>query len=298
MSTALFLEQSFNGLQYGMMLFLMVVGVTLVFGVMRLINLAHGAMFMVAGYLSASAYQLTGSFLAGLFAAAAGASVLALVLELTIMRRLYQRSHLEQLLATFGITMFMNELVVVIWGREPIYSRVPDWLSGQVDLAGIPYPAYRLAITLVAAIVGALLYWFLSSTRGGMLVRAGADNRRMLAGLGVNVVALYTAIFTLSAFLAALAGMLIAPLVSMQSGAGDPILILTLTIMTIGGVGSLRGAFVASLLVGMLDTYGRMLLPQLLGASAGNTFANMLVYAFMAAVIVWRPTGLFASKGV
>lgn len=296
MTSSIFLEQVFNGFQYGMLLFLMATGVTLVFGVMRLVNLAHGSMFMVGGYLAASTVQATGSFwLAGLVALA-GAGILAAVLEVLVVRPLYQRGHLDQLLATFGVTLTLNELVVVIWGREPIFVRAPEILSGHTEIFGFPYPVYRLAITGVAVLVGLALIWLVTRTRFGMLVRAGADNRMMVAGLGVNVTVLYTLVFALAALLAALAGMMSGPLIAMQPGVGDPLLILTLTIVCIGGFGSLKGALAASLLVGMFDTFGRIFAPQWFGA-AGNTLANMLVYVMMAAVLFYRPAGLFAGAG-
>lgn len=292
---AIVLEQLFNGIQLGMLLFLMAVGVTLVFGVMRLINLAHGAMFMVAGYLSAAAYRATGSLSASMVAALAGIMAIAVLLEVAIIRPLYRRDHLDQLLATFGVTIFLNELVIVIWGREPVFMQIPAFLSGHFELfPGLHYPAYRIAITMVAALAGAVLYWLLTRTRVGMLIRAGADNRGMVAELGVNIGMLYTFIFGLGAVLAGLAGVMIGPLVSMQPGMGDPVLILTLTIITIGGVGSIRGALLASMLVGILDTFGRILMPQMFGA-AGNALANMLVYVVMAGVLVWRPAGLLPS---
>ena len=295
MSPAIILEQLFNGIQFGMLLFLMAVGVTLVFGVMRLINLAHGAMFMMAGYLSAAAYRATGSFLASVAAALVGVMAIAALLEVSVIRPLYRRDRLDQLLATFGVTIFLNELVILIWGREPVFMQVPSFLSGQIELyPGLHYPAYRIAITTVAALAGATLYWLLTRTRAGMLIRAGADNRSMVAELGVNIAALYTFVFALGAVLAGLAGVMIGPLVSMQSGMGDPVLILTLTIITIGGVGSIRGALIASILVGILDTFGRLVMPQLFGA-AGNALANMLVYMVMAAVLVWMPAGLLSS---
>lgn len=298
MPAAVLLEQLLNGIQLGMLLFLMAVGVTLVFGVMRVINLAHGTMFMLAGYFSAAAYRASGSFAMALLAALAGVVAVALVLEIAIVRPLYRRAHLDQLLATFGVTLFLNELVIVIWGREPVFMRVPDFLSGQIEIIpGVPYPSYRLAIAAVAMLAGGALYWLLARTRSGMLIRAGADNRSMVAQLGVNVGALYSFVFALGAGLAGLAGLMIGPLVSMQPGMGDPVLILTLTVVTIGGIGSLRGALLASLLVGLLDTFGRILMPPLFGP-AGNALANMLVYVLMAAVLVWRPAGLLrAARG-
>lgn len=296
MAITTLLEQVFNGFQYGMLLFLMAMGVTLVFGVMRLVNLAHGSMFMCGGYLASSALQATGSYWIAVLVGLVGSAILAAVLEVLVVRPLYRRGHLDQLLATFGVTLTLNELVVVIWGREPIFVRVPEFLSGHTEIFGFPYPVYRLAITGVAVVAGLGLIWLINRTRFGMLIRAGADHREMVSGLGVNVTVLYTLVFALAALLAALAGIMSGPLVAMQPGVGDPILILTLTVVTIGGFGSLRGALVASLLVGMFDTFGRIFAPQLLGA-AGNTLANMLVYVIMIAVLFYRPAGLFSTPG-
>ncbi|RII83265.1 branched-chain amino acid ABC transporter permease [Neopusillimonas maritima] len=296
MSFSILLEQLFNGFQYGMLLFLMAIGVTLVFGVMRLVNLAHGSMFMVGGYLASAAAQATGSFWLAALCALVGAAIMAAVIEILIVRSLYRRGHMDQLLATFGVTLTLNELIVVIWGREPVFVNVPAMLSGHTDILGFPYPVYRLAITGVAILAGLVLMWVVTKTRFGMLVRAGADNRTMVAGLGVNVTVLYTLVFALAAFLAALAGMMSGPLIAMQPGVGDPILILTLTVVCIGGFGSLKGALAASLLVGLLDTFGRIFAPQWFGA-AGNALASMLVYVLMAAVLYYRPAGLFATRG-
>jgi branched-chain amino acid transport system permease protein len=263
---------------------------------MRLVNLAHGSMFMVGGYLASAAAQATGSFwLAALFALA-GAAVMAAVLEILVVRPLYRRGHLDQLLATFGVTLTLNELIVVIWGRAPVFVNVPDILSGHTEILGFPYPVYRLAITGVAILAGLILVWLVTKTRFGMLVRAGADNRTMVAGLGVNVTVLYTLVFALAAVLAALSGMMSGPLIAMQPGVGDPILILTLTVVCIGGFGSLKGALAASLLVGLLDTFGRIFAPHWFGA-AGNALANMLVYVLMVAVLFYRPAGFFATRG-
>ncbi|QIM48120.1 branched-chain amino acid ABC transporter permease [Pusillimonas sp. DMV24BSW_D] len=296
MSFSILLEQLFNGFQYGMLLFLMAIGVTLVFGVMRLVNLAHGSMFMVGGYLASAAAQATGSFWLAALCALVGAAIMAAVIEILIVRPLYRRGHLDQLLATFGVTLTLNELIVVIWGRAPVFVSIPDILDGHTEMLGFPYPVYRLAITGVAILAGLILMWLVAKTRFGMLVRAGADNRTMVAGLGVNVTVLYTLVFALAALLAALAGMMSGPLIAMQPGVGDPILILTLTVVCIGGFGSLKGALVASLLVGLLDTFGRIFAPQWFGA-AGNALANMLVYILMAAVLYYRPAGLFTTRG-
>lgn len=297
MTPDLFIEQALNGIQLGMLLFLMSIGVTLVFGVMRVINLAHGAMLTLAASIAAGAYTMTNSLVLSGVLAVIGCIIAALVIEHLVVRKLYSRGHLDQVLATFGITLFVNELVIVVLGREPLFMPVPPVLSGQIEvLPGVIYPAYRLVITGATVVIGLLLFLLLTRTRVGALVRAGADDRQMVALLGSNIDRVYTAVFVLSAVLAAFAGIMIGPLISIQSGMGDPILILALVVIVIGGLGSVRGAFVASILVGCLDTAGRILLPQLLGSTAGAAVANMMVYLLMAAVLLVRPQGLFSSR--
>jgi branched-chain amino acid transport system permease protein len=297
MSLPLFVEQLFNGVQLGMMLFLMAVGVTLVFGIMRIINLAHGSMFMLGGYFLVAALSATGSTWLGLLLALAGAIAVAVVLELLVLRPLYARGPLDQVLATFGLTLFFNEFVVVIWGREPLSIDIPEFLTGHVAiLPGLSYPVYRLAITGVAIVAGAVLYLFITGTRVGALIRAGSEKREIVSALGVNIGLLYTLVFALGAALAALAGMMTGPLLSIESGNGDPVLILTLVVIVIGGLGSVRGALVGALLVGVFDTFSRVLLPQLLGISAGSGLTSMAVYILMAAILVYSRTGLFAAN--
>jgi branched-chain amino acid transport system permease protein len=292
----LLIEQTFNGIQLGMMLFLMAVGVSLVFGVMRLVNLAHGSMFMLGAYFAAAGHAWSGSYLVAALISLAGVVAVALVMELIVIRRLYERDHLAQILATFGLILTFNEAVTMLWGKDPVYVQPPELLSGAITiLPGVAYPAYRLAITIVAVIAGGGLYWLLTRTRTGMLIRAGADDRRMVAGLGVRVVALNTTVFVLGAALAALAGLLISPLITVQSGLAEPMLILALTVVVIGGIGSIKGALFASLLIGVLDTYGRVYVPLLIGSAAGNALANMLVYVLMALVIIVKPSGLFSQ---
>lgn len=296
MSVLLFVEQTFNGIQLGMMLFLVAVGVSLVFGVMRLVNLAHGSMFMLGAYFAAAGYNWSGSYWLAALASLAGVIVVALAMEVVVIRRLYERDHLAQILATFGLILTFNEAVTLVWGKDPVYLQPPGFLSGAVTLLpGVAYPAYRLAITVAAAVAGIALFWLLNRTRIGMLIRAGADDRRMVAGLGVPVVALYTAVFVLGAVLSALAGLLISPLITVQSGLAEPILILALTVIVIGGIGSMKGALCASLLVGVLDTYGRVYAPLLIGSAAGTALANMLIYLLMAIVILFKPAGLFSQ---
>jgi branched-chain amino acid transport system permease protein len=296
MTLALFIEQLFNGVQFGLMLFLMAVGVTLVFGIMRVINLAHGSLFMVGGYFLVEAYQDTGSYFLALPIALIAVVLVAAVLEILVLRPLYTRGPLDQVLATFGLTMFFNEAVVVIWGRVPLNLNVPPFLDGHLTIfPGVNYPVYRLAITGAAIVCGGLLYLLIVHTRIGALIRAGSDKREIVEVLGVNIGLLYTTVFGLGAALAGLAGMLTGPLLSVESGMGDPILILTLVVIVIGGSGSIRGALVGALMVGIFDTFCRVLLPRLVGMTAGSALVGMAVYVLMAGVLVYSRTGLFSA---
>jgi len=296
MTFALLIEQLFNGVQFGMMLFLMAVGVTLVFGIMRIINLAHGSLFMIGGYFLMAALGWTQSYVFAVPLAFILAALLAIVLEVLVLRPLYRRGPLDQVLATFGLTLFFNELVTVIWGREPIPLMVPPLLSGSVEI--IPaagYPVYRLAITGVAIVAGLLLYLLVTRTRVGALIRAGSDNREIVAALGINISLLYTLVFALSAMLAALAGIMMGPLLSVEPGAGDPILITTLVVVVIGGLGSMRGALAGALIVGIFDTLSRVLIPIVLETNATSALVNMAIYVLMAVVLLFSRTGLFAA---
>ncbi|HXP30328.1 MAG TPA: branched-chain amino acid ABC transporter permease [Stellaceae bacterium] len=296
MTWSLLIEQSFNGLQLGLMLFLMAVGVTLVFGIMRVINLAHGSMFMIGGYALVATFAATRSYWLAVPLALVAVLIVAAILEILVLRPLYKRELLDQVLATFGLTLFFNELVVVIWGRIPLNLTIPAFLDGHVEIfPGIAYPVYRLAITAVAVVVGVMLFWLITRTRLGALIRAGSDKREIVEALGVNIGLLYTLIFGLGAALAGLAGMMTGPLLSIESGMGDPILILTLVVIVIGGVGSVRGALVGGLLVGLFDTFSRVLIPQFFGVGAGSALVGMAVYVLMAIVLVFSRTGLFAA---
>ena len=294
MTAGLLLEQGFNGVQFGLVLFLMAIGVSLAFGVMNIINLAHGSMLMLGAYFIAAAASRTPWFAAAFFVAMLGIAVLAALIELAILRPLYHRGHLDQVLATFGVSIALNEAVMMIWGREAMFVQAPPWLEGFVPIApGLDYSIYRLSITAVAVLAGLGLWLLLARTRLGIQIRAGAEKREVIAGLGVNIRVLFTAVFVISALLAGLAGVMIGPLLAVQSGMGDPLLILALAVVVIGGVGSLKGALVASLAIGLIDTYGRMFWPRLLGDVAGNIMANAAVYVLMAIIIAWRPSGLF-----
>ena len=301
--TQLVLEQALNGLQFGLMLFLLAAGLTLVFGIMDCINLAHGSLYMVGAYFVAAAAQAADSFWIGLGAGVAGAAVLGLVLELSLFRQLYRRDHLSQVLATFGLILIANEAVRMIWGAQPLPLNPPDALSGPVEIGGFFYPAYRLVIIAFGLAVAGLLYLLVARSRVGMWVRAGAANREMTEALGVNVQGLFTAVFVFGAALCALAGGLLGPLLAVQIGMGESVLILAFVVIIIGGIGSIRGALVGSLIVGTVDTLGRALLPALLravlpadaAATLGPALASILIYLLMAAILFFRPQGLFPA---
>ena len=300
----LLLEQILNGLQLGVMLFLMAAGLTLVFGIMRLINLAHGSMYMLGAFVAATVTQATGSFLLGLLAALPAAALLGWVVERLVLRHLYARDHLDQVLATFGLLLFFNALVQVLWGRQPLFMDVPEALAASVELIpGVPYPAYRLAIIAAGLAVAGLLYLLISRTRLGMQIRASASNREMAEAIGINTPMLYSLVFAVGAALAGLAGLMSAPILAVESGMGESILIETFVVIVIGGLGSIRGAFLGALLVGLVDTLGRAFLPTLLrlvlpaaaADGAGASLASMGIYILMAAVLLWRPRGLFPA---
>jgi branched-chain amino acid transport system permease protein len=296
MTLALLVEQLFNGVQFGLMLFLMAVGVTLVFGIMRIINLAHGSLFMIGGYFLMAALAWTRSYALAVPLAFVGAALLAIVLEIVVLRPLYRRGPLDQVLATFGLSLFFNEAVTVIWGREPIPLSIPPWFVGSVEIIpGGAYPIYRLVITGVAIVAGLLLYWLIARTRIGALIRAGSDDREIVAALGININLLYTLVFALSAMLAALAGIMMGPLLSVEPGSGDPVLILALVVVVIGGIGSVRGALVAALMVGIFDTLSRVLIPLVIQTNATSALVGMAVYVLMAVVLLFSRTGLFAA---
>ncbi|WP_420408216.1 branched-chain amino acid ABC transporter permease [Hoeflea sp.] len=305
MSIALFLEQILNGLQLGVTLFLMAAGLTLIFGVMGLINLAHGSLFMVGGFVCAAIAAATGSFWLGLAASLVAAAALGAIVEIVVIRRLYDRDHLDQVLATFALVLMFSEGVRFIFGSFPLYLDPPEMLAGPVTLpGGLPYPAYRLAIILAGLLIAAGLGLLISRTRLGMQIRAGESDREMIAALGVDIRFLYTVVFALGAALAGFAGAMIGAIQSVQVGMGEPVLILAFVVIVIGGIGSIRGALVAAIIVGIVDTMGRFLLPSLLAnvmeASAargvGSAIASMLIYLLMAVVLVFKPKGLFPAN--
>lgn len=300
----LVVEQFLNGLQLGITLFLMSAGLTLVFGIMRVINLAHGSFYMIGAYVCATVAGSTGSFLLGLLAALPAAALCGMIVEFFVLRRLYMREHLDQVLATFGLIMFFNELTRIIWGRQPLYLDVPSWLSGSVELLpGLIYPIYRLFVIGVGIMVAFGLWFLFAKTRLGMQIRAGASNREMIGALGVNIKLLYTLVFGLGTLLAGLAGVMAGPILAVESGMGESILILTFVVIVIGGIGSIRGAVAGALLVGMVDTLGRAFLPTLFrllfdsatADAAAASLASMAIYILMAAILVWKPKGLFPA---
>jgi len=305
MTLTLAFVQILNGLQFGLILFLIAAGLTLVFGVMDFINLAHGVQYMIGAYFAAAFTAMTGSFLAGLALALPTALAFGLLLEVLIFRHLYDRSHLDQVLATFGVIIFLNQAVKFVWGAAPLSVPIPDALSGTIEIAdGMLYPVYRLIIIGAGLAVGFALYRIVNYTRLGMLVRAGATNARMVSALGVNIRFLFTIVFGVGAMLAGFAGAMVAPILSVEPGMGDNVLILAFVVIVIGGIGSIRGAFVAALLIGVVDTLGRFLAPTLLklaldpatASQTGRALAPMLIYILMAAVLFFRPSGLFPSR--
>jgi branched-chain amino acid transport system permease protein len=305
MPPLLVLEQLLNGLQFGFMLFLMAAGLTLVFGIMNVVNFAHGSIYMIGAFLCAWTFKATGSYLLAVVAALGGSLVIGVIIEIVVFRALYRRDHLDQVLATFGLILIFNELVRIIWGDTALYSAVPAFLAGRVTiLPGLSYPLYRLAIIVVGGVVALLLYLLVMRTRLGMLIRAGAANRVMVGALGVDIALLFTLLFGLGAMLAGLSGLLAGPVFSVTSGMGDGVLILAVVVIVIGGIGSIRGAFIAALLIGVVDTMGRVFLRPMLALvmsrvaadNAGPALASMLIYILMAVVLFFRPQGLFPPR--
>lgn len=299
------IEQALNGLQFGLMLFLLAAGLTLVFGVMDLINLAHGSLYMVGAFIAAWLVRLTGSFTLGVLGAVLLTTLFGMVLETTLLRSLYARDHLSQVLATFALILILNDAVTMVFGTDLPLS-APQALAGPVELLpGLMYPAYRLLILGVGLLLALALYLLVQKTRIGALVRAGASNRTMTSVMGVDVERLFTLVFGLGAGLCAVAGSLLGPLLAVQVGMGENILILAFVVVVIGGIGSIRGALLGAVLVGAIDTLGRTLLPAALGeflppswaSAAGPALASIAVYVFMSAVLVWRPQGLFPARG-
>lgn len=304
MTTLLLIEQTLNGLQFGVMLFLMAAGLTLIFGVMGLINLAHGALYMVGAFAAAAVAAATGSFVLALGASLAAAAVAGVVIETTVIRRLYDRDHLDQVLATFALILIFSEGTRWLFGSFPLFLDRPEYLSGSVTLPfGIEYSKYRLSLIVVGLAVAAGLFWMIAKTRIGIRIRAGENDREMIGALGVDISKLYTLVFALGAALAGLAGALIGAIQSVQVGMGEPVLILAFVVIVIGGIGSIQGALVGAILVGLTDTLGGFLLPKFFAlfmapaaaTSVGSSLASMAIYILMAGVLLVRPKGLFGG---
>ncbi len=305
MSAILIIEQVLNGLQFGVMLFLMAAGLTLIFGVMGLINLAHGSLYMIGAFAAAAVAGATGSFLLALVAALAAAAVAGAIVEMVVIRRLYATDHLDQVLATFALILIFSEGTRWVFGSFPLYLDIPDYLSGPVTLpGGIQYPLYRLTLIGAGLAVALGLWLLIERTRIGIQIRAGENDREMVAALGVDISKLYTLVFALGAALAGLAGAMVGAIQSVQVGMGEPVLILAFVVIVIGGIGSIRGAFVGALLVGLTDTLGGIFLPEVFklfmdpasATAIGSSLASMAIYILMSLVLIWRPTGLFGAR--
>lgn len=305
MSISLFLEQVLNGLQFGVMLFLMSAGLTLVFGVMGLINLAHGSLYMIGAFAAAAIASWTGSFWLGLVASLMAAAIAGVVVEIVIIRRLYKRDHLDQVLATFALILLFSEAMRWIFGAFPLFLDVPEILSGTLSLPlGIEYSKYRMMIIVVGILIAVGLFSLISKTRLGVRIRAGESDREMIAALGVDISKLYTLVFALGAALAGLAGAMVGAIQSVEVGMGEPVLILAFVVIVIGGIGSIKGALVGAILVGLTDTLGRFLLPSFFkiflnpssATDIGSALSSMMIYILMAAVLIWKPSGLFGNN--
>jgi len=306
MDWVLFAEQFLNGFQLGVLLFLLAAGLTLTFGIMDFVNLAHGSLYMLGAFLGATFILWTDSFLLGIALAVPAAFVVGVLLEVTVVRALYERHHLDHVLATFGLILFFNELVQIIWPLDGLNVPFPPALDGTVTLLfGIEYSRFRLMIIAVGVAVAIALWFLVAKTRAGMLVRAGASNRNMAGALGINIKLLFTLVFGIGTVLAGLAGMLVTPILGANSGMGEQIIILAFVVIVIGGIGSIRGAFVAAILIGLIDTMGRSFLDVLLlvvlpanaAEAAGPALSSMLIYIFMVVVLFFRPQGLFPPRG-
>ena len=306
MNITLLLEHGLNGLQFGLMLFLLAAGLTLIFGIMDFINLAHGSLYMAGAYFTATFTSMSGSFWLGLLAAVLATAVLGAILEIVVLRHLYQRDHLSHVLATFALILIFNEGARMIWGAQPLGLNIPSQLSQPVELLpDFSYSSFRLFIIATGLAVAGLLYFVVTKTRIGMLVRAGASNREMAVTMGVPIKLVFTLLFAFGAALCALAGALLGPILAVQVGMGESILILAFVVIVIGGIGSIRGALVGALLVGVVDTLSKTLLPGALklimplelAANLGPALASILIYILMATVLFYKPQGLFPARG-
>jgi len=287
MTTTLFIVQLINGLQYGLLLFLIASGLTLVFGVMGILNLAHGSMFMIGAYLAWYFVEHTGSFGVSAVVSAIIALLLGILIERTLIRHLYRRNHLDQVLLTIGMIFVFNALQSILWGNDPLGVAVPELLSSSIPLTDIlEYPVYRIFVAIFCVFIAIVMYYTINKTRLGMLIRAGESNREMVECLGIDISRLYTVVFAIGVMLAAVAGVIAAPMTSIVPGMGEHILIACFVVVVIGGMGSIKGAFIGALLVGLVDTFASVLVPQL---------SSMMIYILMAFILLLKPQGLFSS---
>ena len=305
MSTLLVLEQTLNGIQFGVFLFLISAGLTLVLGIMNVVNLAHGALFMMGAYFASTFVAWTGSFFIAFLLIIPSSVILGIIIEILTLRPLYLRDHMDQVLATFGLILFFNEGVKLVWGVDPQPMPTPELFSGNVEIfPDAPYPVFRLFIIGIGLLVAAVIYFLIAKTKVGMLIRAGASNTQMIRAMGVNIRFLNTFVFGLGAFFAGLAGLMAAPIISVESGMGDEMLILAFVVIVIGGIGSVRGALVASVIIGVFEVVGRSMLPIAMqkifpleiAQTAGPAIASMLIYILMAGVLFFKPQGLFPAR--
>ena len=305
MTISLLIEQILNGLQFGVMLFLMSAGLTLVFGVMGLINLAHGSFYMIGAFAAAFFAELTGSFFIAMVSSFVAALFAGALTEILIIRKIYKRDHLDQVLATFALILLFSEGIRWIFGAYPLYLNIPNELSSSFSLPlGIMYSKYRMMIIFIGIIIAIILYFLISKTLTGIRIKAGQNDREMVSALGVDITKLYTIVFSLGAALAGLSGALIGAIQSVEVGMGEPVLILAFVVIVIGGIGSIKGAFVGALLVGITDTMGRFLLPSFFSyffdnasaTSIGSSIASMSIYILMAIVLIFKPSGLYGSS--
>ena len=285
MDFANILIQLLNSVQYGLLLFMLAAGLTLIFGIMGVVNLAHGSFYMLGAYLAWSLSSMTGSLTLAIMDNAVLSVVFGLTLEWLLFRHFYQRDHLDQVLLTFGLIYIFEEMRSLLWGDDVHGVKIPELLSASIPLTeNLSYPVYRLFISGVCVVLAVGLYLMISRTKLGMKIRAGAFNREMAESLGVNIKLIHAVVFALGVALATVAGMIAAPISSVYPNMGSQVLIMCFVVVVIGGIGSVRGALIAALLVGLVDTFGKVLLPQV---------AGMLVYMLMAAVLLWKPEGLF-----
>jgi branched-chain amino acid transport system permease protein len=305
MTWLLFLEQTLNGIQFGVFLFLVSAGLTLVLGIMNVVNLAHGSLYMLGAYISATFLAWTGSFILALVLMIPVILIIGILVELIVLRTMYDRDHMDQVLATFGLILFFNQAVILLWGPDSQPMNIPGFLDGSVEIfPDAPYPVYRLAIIAAGLLMALFLFVLITRTKTGMLIRAGASNGQMARALGVNIRFLFTIVFGLGAVLAGFAGMMAGPISSVESGIGEPMLILAFVVIVIGGIGSVRGALVASVIIGIVETVGRSILPFLMkeyisedaAQTAGPAIASMLMYILMVLVLFFKPQGLFPAR--